>query len=674
MTLTTVNFSQLLDIQPGKTPTTTNNGSVALPGDDVKSKFLAIFKDLSKAQSANKNNTKNIDKSLLQSFNNFIQPEFEKSETVAELIKSPVETSTKNILISLLNLSQSKLSNIPAGLISQVGEGSDVETKERVLLNPQILKVLLTNSKDKVEVKVSQSDLKALIDSHVPVAQFSIQPRPESKSIVIAEIVAPNDQIKEQGQGAKVSQVISNINSDIVASDSRISFDLSDIFSKNQNSETGSIPATIFQENNVVPNETVDISKLLTILEKYPDPITVELSNLHDSIISSRANQVQVTDQPDTARSVFLFDLRDLIKSEGNDKGQVEGVLTIAHQQYPASVKNTSQSNQPSLLKTEIPEEIFQTDNNQTINNKPIIDTNAVTAKMASANSTVVTSNQPVELSRSDNFAPIIQSGINAQVESGLAMKVKLPANIKINSDENTEPKSELSETGGHQTDLEKPAIISNSEQPQLSEQKSDQRDLPELKKRNISRESVIRQIRLNDRIKLAVAPDQIGGKPVFNSPRVFDIGQKEITNLNELKNAIYQAVGKQLNSLKIKLQPENLGNVDIKLSWKNDTLQIVLKTDNESAEKLLNSNLKELKGGLENASFKVQNISVVMDNDYNPQNGGTENQNLGGGSHNSSRRDENSNSLASADKQNRGDDTPRKKSNPAWSWIDMEA
>jgi flagellar hook-length control protein FliK len=108
---------------------------------------------------------------------------------------------------------------------------------------------------------------------------------------------------------------------------------------------------------------------------------------------------------------------------------------------------------------------------------------------------------------------------------------------------------------------------------------------------------------------------------------------------IEDIKSAIAAAIEKQMSSVKIRLQPESLGSVNVKITWKNNDLSVGLITENKDTATLLNSNLAELKVGLENANLKIRDINVTIDDSH--QNGNSNSgQNHSGGSHNNARHE----------------------------------
>ncbi len=85
-------------------------------------------------------------------------------------------------------------------------------------------------------------------------------------------------------------------------------------------------------------------------------------------------------------------------------------------------------------------------------------------------------------------------------------------------------------------------------------------------------------------------------------------------TNVEKIKSAILQSLGKRIDTLKIKLRPAHLGEITIKMTYKDDGLSVALKTENREAANQLGRYLPELKSELAGANLKISEISLVSD------------------------------------------------------------
>ena len=110
-------------------------------------------------------------------------------------------------------------------------------------------------------------------------------------------------------------------------------------------------------------------------------------------------------------------------------------------------------------------------------------------------------------------------------------------------------------------------------------------------------------------------APD---ARPLANLAR-------PVPNMNEIESAIFYAVRRNVSTVRLKLQPEEFGNVDIKLHVKDGILSAEMKVGNAQAFKALNSGLAELRSGLEQFSLRINDINLILDHNMNFNSGGTD-------------------------------------------------
>jgi len=94
------------------------------------------------------------------------------------------------------------------------------------------------------------------------------------------------------------------------------------------------------------------------------------------------------------------------------------------------------------------------------------------------------------------------------------------------------------------------------------------------------------------------------------------------VLQLDELKSAMLYAIKRDLSTIRLKLQPEELGSVDIKLSIRDGILAADMKVNNIHAARALNSGINELRAGLEQYNLKVHDINITIDNHSNADSG----------------------------------------------------
>jgi flagellar hook-length control protein FliK len=672
------NISQLLGLISNTTQGVSKNNGVPITGEEDSADFKSI---------------------LLFAANTSLE-----SQTGADLGSLPFEkgipaADSRNQL-AMLQI-PSLIRSIKPETVLPLGNGQfRVEVKERVSFNSQILKILLSNSKDRIELKVPEAAIwKLSNDLTVEKKVDDVYSGDFDVKILDSESPIP---IQDLAPSQKAIDTVER-----VTPKAAVSFDLNSIFARPENTVEkpanleNVIPVEIKLSDGNIQQKSVKISSLFELLKEYPDPITIEISNIDESIVSSKANQV--ASRPDATCAKFAFDLKSLVKLDNNSAAQVDGVLTVEQgKAHPAQTIQNPDSEKPAT-----PDLIVSQKHALITSNEPI------SAQFACSKPLLKQTQEFVKIE-----IPKMESGKLEPLPSKTAdigsMEIKSNKYepISFNKHAITEKASFVSERIGEFSEsvnkienkntlsAAKNSFIVNSivknkieaskpayyqPQPKFDEQAEVAAQLPsdelnlqsetsELKRKIVSKQVIIKQARLFDRVKLAVAPDQIGNKPVFNGPRIFDIADKRIVNIEDIKSAILQAGAKNINSLKIRLQPDHLGDVNIKLSWKGDTLFVILKTGSDEAGKILSSGISDLKGGLENASYKIQNISVIVDKDFSSQNQNQSDFRHDGDSRSNFKRNEENNSYSAGRDSREHNKEARQYNRPVRGWIDLKA
>lgn len=95
--------------------------------------------------------------------------------------------------------------------------------------------------------------------------------------------------------------------------------------------------------------------------------------------------------------------------------------------------------------------------------------------------------------------------------------------------------------------------------------------------------------------------------------------------DIDEIRSAVIFAAKRNQSTIRLRLQPAELGNLDIKLTVKQGILSAELKVANVEAFRILNGRLDDLKTGLENFNLKVNEINVIYDLGLNGDHDGDE-------------------------------------------------
>jgi hypothetical protein len=195
-----------------------------------------------------------------------------------------------------------------------VGSFPKVETKERVSINPQILKVILANQKDTIKITLPTNFLEVLTQgTHTQLNQIVAQS-------IIPQLSNIESQVQKRpvtGIDQKPAGVVSEkgpSQSDIISSNEfTLTVDISKLFENQTGDKALKIPVTIGDSKGTNQQEMVDVSAVLDILANYSDPIEVEISNVNEKLMSVSDALSKPESIP--AKSSFVFDLRDLAKT-----------------------------------------------------------------------------------------------------------------------------------------------------------------------------------------------------------------------------------------------------------------------------------------------------------------------------------------------------------------------
>ena len=83
---------------------------------------------------------------------------------------------------------------------------------------------------------------------------------------------------------------------------------------------------------------------------------------------------------------------------------------------------------------------------------------------------------------------------------------------------------------------------------------------------------------------------------------------------INKIANEIRLTVDKNKTEMTIKLQPETLGKLTVKISSENGVMNASFFAENDKAKALIERNMMELKASLESQGIQVQNLTVTVD------------------------------------------------------------
>ena len=113
---------------------------------------------------------------------------------------------------------------------------------------------------------------------------------------------------------------------------------------------------------------------------------------------------------------------------------------------------------------------------------------------------------------------------------------------------------------------------------------------------------------------------DLTGGKIFSNTMLVNSVKKIDVRNnqfmqmISKIADEIRLTVDKNKNEMTIKLQPETLGKLTVKISSENGVMNASFFAENDKAKAMIENNMIELKNSLEKQGIQVQNLTVTVD------------------------------------------------------------
>ncbi|WP_313016848.1 flagellar hook-length control protein FliK [Acetoanaerobium noterae] len=113
---------------------------------------------------------------------------------------------------------------------------------------------------------------------------------------------------------------------------------------------------------------------------------------------------------------------------------------------------------------------------------------------------------------------------------------------------------------------------------------------------------------------------DLTGGKIFSNTMLMNSVKKVDVRNnqfmqmISKIADEIRLNVDKNKNEMTIKLQPETLGKLTVKISSENGVMNASFFAENDKAKNMIENNMIELKNSLEKQGIQVQNLTVTVD------------------------------------------------------------
>ncbi len=322
----------------------------------------------------------------------------------------------------------------------------------------------------------------------------------------------------------------------------------------------------ITQAGSAARSEYVDISSLVKLIRNYPDPVKIELPLLKDSGDNIPDG---IVPREQSTKAAFVFDLRQILKTEKvveNEK--TNGVMVFSGK--------TSQSVKPA-----IPDTIEKRDS--------ILTPRYPNSQISYEKQNFIDK----QTSTVRNAVDILNSLSTPRGSTG-----SIPpgtAGMTFSSAEHEPVKYVRADSG-------KRAVESADIKPAAIEQASD-----------VSKTAFS--------IRGATMVNNTGNMTteILNAP------MNRSLDIDEIRSAVILAAKRNQSTIRIRLKPAELGNLDIKLTVKQGILSAELKVANIEAFRILNGRLDDLKTGLENFNLKVNEINVIHDLGLNSDHDGYE-------------------------------------------------
>jgi flagellar hook-length control protein FliK len=382
------------------------------------------------------------------------------------------------------------------------------------------------------------------------------------------------------------------------------------------------IPAIIESQNGEKGQLLLEVSALLDLLKDYSEPIRMEISHFDESIISK--DFIASGKFSPVSKSSLSFDLRDIIQTNGESK-QITGVISTLNSQAPdtrpliSKAEMPQQSIESKVINTEHINKVIPnsqnvgSQNSKGADNQIILKTaDIITAPDAETGSQVIPNNNSNATPKQN--ATIYELPATAG-NSAIDAIINLPP-LAIGEQKAKNPTRLFNSPAAVSKPTVKAAESSNITKPNNLRELVDNHQ-----SRNLQEPTGPKTLaNVSNDTELALNLPKPGAINVDKSTAELE-KPNPAANIREVKSAILQASARQINFVKIRLHPANLGEVSIKLLWKNEGLSISLRVENGESSRMLNSSMAELKSGLEGANLKIHEINIVMENDRDRQN-----------------------------------------------------
>jgi flagellar hook-length control protein FliK len=101
---------------------------------------------------------------------------------------------------------------------------------------------------------------------------------------------------------------------------------------------------------------------------------------------------------------------------------------------------------------------------------------------------------------------------------------------------------------------------------------------------------------------------------------------------IQKISSEIVELAREQGKSMKIQIQPENMGKIDLRLITNSDGMRIVMTTEVPATGKLLETHMDQLQRQLADAGVSISGMSVNSQNAQGQSANASQNQSFGSG------------------------------------------
>jgi len=106
----------------------------------------------------------------------------------------------------------------------------------------------------------------------------------------------------------------------------------------------------------------------------------------------------------------------------------------------------------------------------------------------------------------------------------------------------------------------------------------------------------------------VAKGADHYSGKTTIDTSK--SIYQSVV---DQIQDSFFLAQNKESGQVRLTLKPEIMGHLDMQISVRNETVQIMMTVENEKVHQAMNTHIDDLKSALQNQGLKIDKIEVTL-------------------------------------------------------------